>query len=328
MIGRRRMTALVGGAAAAWPLAARAQQKSMPVVGYLGGTTAGANSLTLAAFHEGLSEAGYVEGRNVAIDWRWAEGRSDRMPVLAAHLVARKVDVIFASNFTAITAATSATKTIPIVFFGGGDYLIATGLVASFARPGGNLTGITIFGRELDAKRFELMAELVPHPAEITLLLNPNNPQSEETMRDAQEVARAKGRPLAILKASTESEIDAVFSSLVQQRAGALVVRADGFFYSRREQIVALAARHAVPAIYERREFADAGGLISYGPSFTGLNRQAGVYVGRILAGAKPGELPIQQPARFELVINLKTAKALGLTIPPAIFARADDVIE
>ena len=328
MIGRRQMTALVGGAAAAWPVTARAQQKAIPVVGMLGNFTPGYAATGVAAFLQGLGEAGYIVGRNVAIEYRWAEGRIDRVPLLVADLVARKVDVIVSGSSAGIAAAKDATSTIPIVFVGGPSDPVAAGLAASLARPGGNVTGIGWFFREMNLKRVELLAELVPQAAVIALLVNPNALWVEETTRDAQEVAQAKGRVLTIRKASTESEIDAAFSSLVPLGAGALVVASDGFFHNWRAQIVALAARRAIPASHEWRESVDAGGLISYGPSYTGTYRQLGVYVGRILAGAKPADLPIQRPARFELVINLKTAKALGLTIPPAFLARADEVIE
>jgi putative ABC transport system substrate-binding protein len=323
---RRELLLFLGGAMTA-ARALRAQQKAMPVIGYLGNISPGAAAPYLAAFHQGLSETGYVEGQSLAIEYRWAEGGYDRLPALAADLVARKVDVVVASATPGIAAAKGATSTIPIVFLGGGD-LVAEGLVASLARPGGNLTGISIFGNELNPKRLDLLSELVPHAGVIALLVNPNNSNAGRTVKDVQEVARAKGVQLHILKAGTESEIDAAFVTFVQLHAGALVVGSDPFFNSRREQLVALAARHAVPAIYEWREFAEAGGLINYGPSLTGTWRQVGVYVGRILAGAKPADLPIQQPTTFELVINLKTAKALGLAVPPSILARADAVIE
>jgi len=324
-MNRRNLMLLLGGAMVATP-SPRAQQKAMPVIGYLHIASPGPFAPFVAAFHQGLSESSYVEGQNVAIEYRWAEGRSDRLPTLAADLVGRKVDVIVSSGNGAL-AAKSATSTIPIVFTTGGDP-VADGLVASLARPGGNLTGVTFIMTELLPKRLELLSELVPQARAIALLVNPNTPYADPMMRDAREAARARGVQLHVLKASTESEIDAAFASLVQLLAGALVVGTDGFFSSRRDQLVALAARHAVPAIYDVREYAAAGGLISYGTSVTGMYRQAGAYMGRILKGAKPADLPVQQPTRFELVINLNTATALGLTVPPAILARADEVIE
>jgi putative ABC transport system substrate-binding protein len=324
---RRRDLVLLLGSAMTTARTLRAQQKAMPVIGYLGNISLSAGAAYLAGFRQGLSEAGYVEGQNLAIEYRWAEGSYDRLPALAADLVARKVDVIVTSATPGIAAAKGASSTTPIVFFGGGD-LVAAGLVASLARPGGNLTGISIFSRELNPKRLDLLSELVPEAKVVALLVNPNNSGAEPTIRDVQEAARAKGVQLHTLKASTESEIDAAFVALIQLHAGAIVVGSDPFFNSRREQLVALAARHAVPASYEWREFAEAGGLISYGPSLTGTWRQVGAYVGRILAGAKPADLPIQQPTTFELVINLKTAKELGLTVPQSILARADEVIE
>jgi putative ABC transport system substrate-binding protein len=308
--------------------AAHAQQKATPVIGYLHSGSPGPSAPFVAAVHQGLSETGYVEGQNVAIEYRWAEGSYDRLPALAAELVGRKVDVIVAQggNLPAL-AAKSATSTIPIVFASGGDP-VGDGLVASLARPGGNLTGVSFLGAELNPKRLELLSELVPQAGVIALLVNPNFSSAERIMRDVQEAARAKGVQLPILKAGTESEIDAAFAILVQLHAGALVVSGDPFYSSRRDQLVALASRHAVPAIYDFRVFPASGGLISYGASLTSAYRQVGIYVGKILKGAKPADLPVQQPTEFELVINLKTAKALGLTVPHSLLGRADEVIE
>jgi ABC-type uncharacterized transport system substrate-binding protein len=308
------------------PLAAEAQRKAMPVIGYLHFASPSL-APTPAVFRQGLSEAGYVEGQNVAIEYRWAEGRYDRLPALARDLVDRKVDVIAAFGPQAAHAAKSATLTIPIVFTVGTDP-VAGGLVASLAQPGGNLTGRSILAVELVPKRLELLAELVPQAKVVALLVNPNNSYTEPMIRDVQEAARAKRVQLPILKAATESEIDAAFATLATLHADALVTGDDPFFVSRREQIVALASRHAVPAIYQFREFTAAGGLISYGPSLTETNRRAAYYVARILKGAKPADLPVEQPTKFELVINLKTAKALGLTIPQRLLLRADQVIE
>jgi putative ABC transport system substrate-binding protein len=299
----------------------------MPVIGVLNTTFPGPLSEPfMAAFRQGLSEAGYVEGKNVAIEYRWAEGHYDRLPALAADLVGRKVDLIMASTPQSAVAAKSATSTIPIVFRGGADP-VGDGLVASLARPGGNLTGVSV-ADDLMAKRLELLSELVPRAGVIALLMNPNNATAERVIRDVQEAARTKGLQLHVLKASSESEIDAAFASLVQLHAAALVVGADPFLSGRREQLVALASRRAVPSIYAWREFAASGGLISYGPSLTSAFRLVGHYAGKVLKGAKPADLPVQQPTKFELVINLKTAKALGLTIPPSLLGRADEIIQ
>jgi putative ABC transport system substrate-binding protein len=324
---RRELILLLGGAMTS-ATALRAQQKAMPVIGFLNSTSPGPNAANVAAFRQGLGETGYVEGQNLAVEYRWAEGRYDRLPALAADLVGRKVDLIATSGGTpSALAAKNATLTIPIVFATGGDP-VELGLVASIARPGGNLTGLSVLGSELTPKRLELLAELVPHAGVIALLVNPNSAIAERIIRDTQEAARTKGVQLPILEASTESEIDAAFATFVQLHAGALLVAGDPFLDSRRDQLVALASRHVAPAIYSEREFAAAGGLISYGPSRPALYRQIGVYAGKILKGAKPADLPVQQPTTFELVVNLTTAKAFGLSIPQSILARADEVIE
>ncbi len=322
---RELMLVLAGAMTAARAL--RAQQKVMPVIGFLGSASPGRNPALVAAFEQGLSETGYVEGQNLAIEYRWAEGDYDRLPALAADLVGHKVDVITAfGGIPAALAAKSATSTIPIVFSVGDP--VEIGLVASLARPGGNLTGVSTLAPELSPKRLELLSELVPQAGVIALLVNPNNSNTERIIKDMQEAARVKGVELPILKAGTECEIAAAFATLAQLHAGALVVGGDPFFGSLREQLVALASRHAIPAIYQWRDFAEAGGLISYGSSLAGSFRQVGIYVGKILKGAKPADLPVEQPTTFELVVNLKTAQALGLTIPPSILARADEVIE
>jgi ABC-type uncharacterized transport system substrate-binding protein len=327
---RREFSTLLCGAATAstsWPLPLSAQQKATPVIGWLGISTPGPSAPSLAAFRHGLNEIGYVEGQNVAIEYRWAEGRYDRLPALAADLAGRRVDVLVASSGDpAAYAAKNATSTIPIVFTSGDA--VGYGFVASLARPGGNLTGLSFLAPELNPKRFELLSELVPQAKVIALLVNPNSSSLEQVLRAVHDAARLKGVQLHILKAGTESDIDAAFTSIVQWQAGALVVSSDPFFYGQREQLVALAARHTIPTIYEWRQFVVEGGLTSYGASLTAVNRQIGIYAGKILTGIKPADLPVLQPTTFELVINLKTAKALGLTIPPSILSRADEVIE
>ena len=325
---RRDFVLLLGGAmTAAGRL--RAQQKAMPVIGLLTSGSPGPGAPFVAAFRQGLSEAGYIEGQNLAIEYRWAESHYDRLPALTVDLVGRKVDLIVTSGGDVVAlAARNATSTIPIVFIGGGDP-VEDGLVASLARPGGNVTGFTLLVDELNPKRLELLSELVPQARVIGLLVNPNSASAAARItREVQDAARTRRMQLPILKAGTENEIDAAFATLLQLHGDGIVVSSDQFFTGRREQLLGLAARHAVPAIYALREFAAAGGLISYGPSVTSAFRQLGIYTGRILKGAKPADLPVQQPTAFELVINPNTAKALGLTIPPSILARADEVIE
>jgi putative ABC transport system substrate-binding protein len=326
-VNRRTFLTLLGAVAALRPSTTRAQQKAMPVIGFLNSRSPADSAALVAPFREGLSETGYVEGQNVSIEYRWAEGRYDRLPVLAADLVGRKVDVIAAFTGPAALAAKNATSTIPIVFSGGDDP-VAAGLVASLARPSGNLMGVSILTMELTAKRLELLSELVPQAKVIALLVNPTNANSERIIGGVQEAAQAKGLQLHILKAGTEEEIDAALATLVQLRAGGLIIGDDPFFNSRGELLAALAPRHAVPAISSFRDFAASGGLISYGASLAFVNRQVGTYVGRILKGARPADLPVEQPTKFELLINLKTANALGLTVPPSLLARADEVIE
>jgi putative tryptophan/tyrosine transport system substrate-binding protein len=325
MIRRRELLLLLGCAVTA-PHALRAQQKAMPVIGYLNGTSRDANAELLAAFRHGLSEAGYVEGQNLTIEYRWAEFHYDRLPALAADLVGRQVALIAACGGAGEALATQgATSTMPVVFTVGADP-VETGLVASLPRPGGNLTGVYILNVELAQKRIELIAELVPQARVIGYLMNPKNSAIGPNIASAREAAGVKGLRVEILKASTESEIDAAFAGPVQH-IDALVV-GDPLFNSRREQIVALAARYRVPAIYIWREYVAVGGLISYGAIVTDAYHQVGIYAGKILSGATPADLPVQQATRFELVVNLNTAKELGLTLPPSILARVDEVIE
>jgi putative tryptophan/tyrosine transport system substrate-binding protein len=324
---RRELILLLAVAMTA-PWTLRAQQKGMPVIGYLAFGTPDTAAPLVAAFRQGLSETGYVEGQNVAIEIRGAGGDYDRLPALAADLVGRKVDVIAAlGGLPAAVAAKNATSTIPIVSAVGVD-AVGSGLVASLARPGGNLTGVSDLTGELMPKRLELMSELLPQGGVIGLLVNPNNPIAERTVGVAQEAARAKGVQLEILKAGSESEADTALTTLVQRHPGAGLVQGTLLFGSGPDWLVALATRHAVPAIYFSRRYVADGGLISYGPSFPDVARRVGIYAGKILKGAKPADLPVEQPTNFELVVNLKTAKALGLTIPPSILARATEVIE
>ena len=297
----------------------------MPVIGFLGGASPGPYAPYVAALRQGLRDTGYIEGQNVSIEYRWAEGTYDRLPALAADLVGRQVDIIAAAAIPAARAAKNATTTIPIVFEVDTDP-VEFGLVAGLSRPGGNLTGVSSL--DLSPKRIEMISELVPQAKVIALLVNPKNPIAESVIRSAQEAARTKGVQLHILEAGTEREIDAAFAALLETHAGALVLSSDGLFNSRLDQLVVLASRHAVPTIYDWRQFPAAGGLISYGPSRAGVFRELGIYAGKILKGAKPADLPVQQPTTFELVVNLNTAKALGLTVPPSILARADEVIE
>jgi putative ABC transport system substrate-binding protein len=319
----------VGGAAASWPLAARAQQAAMPVVGFLGSESPALFAAPLRVFLQGLSDAGYVDGRNVAIEYRWAEGHNDRLPALAADLVRRQVRVIAAPGTTpAALAAKAATATIPVVIFTAADP-VKLGLVASLNRPGGNVTGMTSLGLELAPKRLELMHELIPTATVMALLVNPSNPAiAVPVAKEASAAARTLGLQLQIVRAGTERDFDPVFANLVQTRASALVIAIDSFFTGRREKLAALAFRYRIPAIYQYRDFAAAGGVMSYGGSLTDAFHLVGLYTGRILKGEKPADLPVQQVTRVELVINVKAAKALGLTFPLTLMGRADEVIE
>ena len=325
---RRREFIILLGGAATWPFAARGQQSAMPVIGFLNLASAGSFRLYLDVFLAGLSETGYVEGRNVLIEYRWAEGHYDRLPALAADLVGRQVAVIAALGGNApAQAAKAATTRIPIVFVSGGDP-VSGGLVASFNRPSGNVTGVSWIATALVPKRLELLRRMAGNSAVIGALVNPSYPDHDLQLRELKEAGAAIGQEINIVHAGTPHEIDTAFASLVQRGAGALIVANDPFFLSLRDQIVALAARHSLPAIYFAREFAVAGGLISYATSLADALRQGGVYTGKVLKGARPADLPVMQPTKFELVINLKTAKALGLTVPPSLLAIADEVIE
>jgi putative tryptophan/tyrosine transport system substrate-binding protein len=326
-MNRREFITLLGGAAAAWPLSARAEQAALPVIGFLHSASLGERAGHLAAFRQGLKEVGFVEGQNVAIEYHWAESQYDRLPGLAADLVRHQVEVIFAGSLPAVIAAKAATSTIPIVFTVGGDP-VKDGLIASLNRPGGNATGVSLFFGELVGKRLELLRELIPTATPIAVLLNPNNPNAETRLAEVGAAARAVGQQIHIIKIHSESDIDSGFANIVGLGAGAVLVGDDPFLESRRVQIIALAARHGVPAIYDSRDYTAAGGLMSYGTSFVDAWRQVGIYAGRILKGEKPADLPVVQPTKLELVINLKTAKSLGLEVPATLLARADEVIE
>ena len=326
---RREFITLFGTAAATWPLAARAQQPGMPVIGFLNTQSLGVFAYLVAGFRRGLREAGYVEDRNVAVEYRWAENQYDRLPALAADLVRRQVAVIAATGGSLSTvAAKSATPTIPIVFLLGDVDPVRAGFVASINRPGGNITGVSVLFSALGAKRLELLHELAPSVGVIGMLVNPNVPDNDTQVRDAQEGAHALGLKLQIESASTEEEIAAGFAALVRQNAGALLVGADPFLTSRIDQLVALTAHYALPAIYPYRDIPGAGGLMSYGPNLVDSYRQAGIYTSSILKGAKPADLPVLQPTKWEFVINLKTAKTLGVDVPPKLLVFADEVIE
>jgi putative tryptophan/tyrosine transport system substrate-binding protein len=325
---RREFIALVGGVAATWPFAARAQQPTMPVIGFLSSRSPAEAQAAVNAFRNGLGEVGYFEGKNVTIEYRWAEGRYDRLPALATELAGRQVSVIAATGGdVSALAAKAATTTIPIVFTAGGD-AVESGLVSSFNRPGGNITGVNLFFTEMGAKRLELLRLLIPNASMIAMLVNPNNPTASADQNNVVAGARSIGAQVSVFSASDESDFEKVFARMVEQQNQALLIGDDPFLFSQRDRLVRLSARHSIPTIYFSREFADAGGLISYGTSIINGYRQTGFYVGRILKGDRVGDLPVLQPTKFELVINLKTAKALGLEVPPTLLARADEVIE
>ena len=328
MSSRREFISLLGGAAAAWPLAARAQQPAMPVIGFLHTASPDTYAPFIAAFRLGLKESGYVEGQNVAIEYRWAEGKFERLPEMAADLVRRGVSVIAATGgVPSALAAKAVTTTIPVVFTTSFDP-VQFGLVASLSRPSGNVTGVTALSVEVGPKQLELLHELIPTQTVMAALVNPTNPGAESQARDLQEAARTLGVHLQVLNASTDRDIEMAFTTLLQMRASGLVITPDAFFISRIKQVAALTARHSVPAIYGYREFAVARGLMSYGGSLTDTYRTAGIYTGRILKGEKPADLPVQQSTKVELIINLKTAKTLGITVPLPLSGRADEVIE
>ena len=325
---RREFITLLGGTAVSWPLAAHAQQPPKPTIGYLSTRSPGEAKYVTDAFTQGLKETGYIEGRNVAIEYRWPEGHYDRLPMLAADLVRRQVAVIAAvGGEPSSLAAKAATATIPIVFSIGGDP-VRLGLVASLNRPGGNITGVNFFQSELGAKRLGILHELLPKATDIGMLVNPNFAEAETHAKDAQESAASLGLRIHVVRASTVDEFDIAFATLIQQKVGALLLANDAFFHGQRRPLIALAARHAIPAIYFWRDFPVDGGLMSYSPSLVQAYRQVGVYTGKILKGTKPADLPVVQPTKFEFVINLKTAKALGLTFPPGVLAIADEVID
>lgn len=324
---RRDFVSLLGGVAVTWPLAARAQQQAMPVIGFLHGTSLETRRAEVTSFHRGLSDTGYVEGQNVAVEYRWAEGRYDRLPAMAADLVGRQVSVIAAFGTAAALAAKAATTTIPVVFIVGGDP-VALGLVVSLSQPGGSITGVTPLNDQLAPKLLELLHELVPKAAVIGYLINPNNATSENLSQQVVVAERTIGQRVHILNASSEHDFDPAFATLDQIRAGGLCVQGDTFFNGRRKQLVALAAHHSIPTIYAFRDYALAGGLMSYGTSLWDAYHQVGIYAARILNGEKPADLPVQQSVKVEFIINLKTAKALGLTFPLSLLGRADEVIE